>query len=918
MTPCEHCAHPLGWPGVDWTPLVCPSCNRVRPDLSRPVEVPELPNHELLAFVGQGGMGEVYLARNRRLDRLEAVKLIEWRAHRRSVAKRFQREAQVAGQLNHPAILPVYSMQATDDLVYYSMPYVAGPSLQQVIGWARDRDDPSELLRTIIAPQGGEPKVAGAESELDDFAEVEMQVYRLLCDRFSELADGLHTAHGIGIVHRDIKPANILVHPNGTLQLMDFGLVFVRDEVSLTRTGQVMGTPQYMSPEQVMSRLVPVDHRCDVYALGASLYAAALLRPPFELEELNIPALFRRITTVMPARPRSLRSRFPADLEAIALHCLEKDPDGRYSTAKELAQDLRRFVHFEPIQARRTRMRSRVTLFLRRNKRTVRALGMAAGFLLLGLATLNVHLTREARSNELLVHELMQEASSLVQSGMTMYEWSRSHARARHMVDARIWAEEGSAEMDRALERLQRAGALAPRLSERTEAREPVVRKLLHSAFLELMNQKVGRARSALEEAERISDRHEPLTALCAEVRSLTELAFDAFPTLKEAYLLPGEAASDREADRVQLHPGRNPLPAAGEWTLLVTDEERRRLEVPVLVLEPGGLQQRIDVPLSPTDLERSHPDMVLIAGGMTRLGSPWSEADGLYGERYVYVEPFLIGKHEVTNEQYLEFMNSSSFERFIQQAKEDFEPFASSANRNPFYPESWSEPTPRPNKLRHPVTGVSIVEAHAYALWSGAWLPTNDEWEKACRGPLGPIYPWGDHVDPERKLTFFGTKPVGAREVDRSPYGLCDVVGNAAEWTCTLEGRITDDPGEWEDLGDDYARSGYLDQAQSAYDRASRLAGSFGGISFWSDRFVGENRRQEEGQLTFVDGNDLLGWTERMKRKHAVYRGSFGIMDYPIGGGTSGLSTRHWSNDGRGRGSIGFRIVRRPPTPEP
>jgi serine/threonine protein kinase len=415
-------------------------------------------------------MGEVLLARNLGLDRLEAIKIIVWTNQKPSVAMRFQREAQVSGQLKHPAIVPVYSMRSTDECIYYTMPYIPGPSLHQAIGWAASSEDAPALWRLLVSPDSAGVESSESASNLAPFQGGDMYVFRMLCERFAELADGLHTAHGMGVVHRDIKPANILVAPNGTLRLMDFGLAFVRDEVSLTHTGQVLGTPQFMSPEQIMSHVMRIDHRSDVYSLGASMYAAFTLRPPFDIEEHDIPGLLRRITTMMPPRPGGQRSRFPVDLEGILLHCLEKDSSNRYSTAKDLALDLRRFLHFEPIQARNVRLRTRFSLFFKRHQQTVRATSVAAALLFVGLAFLNLFSWVRSGEDMAYARRLIVEAESFTDEGVAMYRWSRAHADAGKNVEARMWAEEGDHEMDQAIARSARVTPVRPPASGMVKA----------------------------------------------------------------------------------------------------------------------------------------------------------------------------------------------------------------------------------------------------------------------------------------------------------------------------------------------------------------------------------------------------------------------------------------------------------------
>jgi tetratricopeptide (TPR) repeat protein len=196
----------------------------------------------------------------------------------------------------------------------------------------------------------------------------------------AEVADALHHAHQSGVTHRDIKPSNLMLSSDGRLSVTDFGLARILEQPGMTVTGEFVGTPAYMSPEQVTSGRVPVDHRTDIYSLGATLYELLTLRPPFVAEGRD--RLLAMVIQKEPPPPRSLDGRIPRDLETICLKCLEKDPDRRYSTAKELADDLRRFVNRFAIFARRAGPITRLMKWARRNA----ALSAAATGLVLAVA----------------------------------------------------------------------------------------------------------------------------------------------------------------------------------------------------------------------------------------------------------------------------------------------------------------------------------------------------------------------------------------------------------------------------------------------------------------------------------------------------------------------------------------------------
>jgi hypothetical protein len=195
------------------------------------------------------------------------------------------------------------------------------------------------------------------------------------------VADALGYAHQQGVVHRDIKPANLLLSPDGRLSLNDFGLARMLEEPGMTMTGEFVGTPAYMSPEQIAAGRAPLDHRTDIYSLGATLYEMLTLRPPFTAERRD--QMIAQIIHKEPRPPRAVNRKVPVDLETICLKAMEKDPDRRYQTAAALADDLRRYVNRFAIQAKRTGPLGKVRKWVARN----RALSAAGLLALLALGT---------------------------------------------------------------------------------------------------------------------------------------------------------------------------------------------------------------------------------------------------------------------------------------------------------------------------------------------------------------------------------------------------------------------------------------------------------------------------------------------------------------------------------------------------
>ncbi|MHC4844538.1 MAG: serine/threonine-protein kinase [Planctomycetota bacterium] len=300
-----------------------------------------LGDFEIVDEIGRGGFGIVYRARQISLDRPVAVKvLFRHLIHTEDQVSRFEREARAAARLDHPNIVSVFAWgQSKDDF------FIA----QRLIGRGRTlADDLAELRESGEPPKG---------------------YFRQVADRLAKVADGLQQAHDRGIVHRDVKASNILLDEAGNPCLGDFGLAKVEDGLELSRTGDFAGSPFYMSPEQADSRRGPVDHRSDIYSLGVTLFEALTLEHPFQGKTSH--EIMRAILSEEPRRPQKIEPRVPRDLETICLHAMEKNPEARYPSALEMANDLRSFLDGEPISAVPIGTTRRVLRAMRRNREPV-------------------------------------------------------------------------------------------------------------------------------------------------------------------------------------------------------------------------------------------------------------------------------------------------------------------------------------------------------------------------------------------------------------------------------------------------------------------------------------------------------------------------------------------------------------------
>ncbi|HZN38955.1 MAG TPA: protein kinase, partial [Planctomycetota bacterium] len=308
---------------------------------------PRLPerigDYRVLAHLGSGGMGVVYLAEHVQLRRRVAVKVI----HRDLAAtdkarERFRREALAASRLDHPGICTIYEVGTDGEQPFLALRYVPGRDLAECLAEARARS------QTMVA--------------LTDDGPLLPAILRY----FEQAAQALHTAHEAGLVHRDVKPGNLMVTTRGEPVLLDFGLARFDDGTdapNLTLSGDRLGTPAYMAPELVAG--LSVDRRTDVYALGATLYEAVTLQAPYSAPTRE--ALYRRILVGDVSRASRHNRAVPRDLEIVLATALDRDPDHRYRTAADLAEDLRRLRESLPILARRPGPLVRMQRFAQRN-----------------------------------------------------------------------------------------------------------------------------------------------------------------------------------------------------------------------------------------------------------------------------------------------------------------------------------------------------------------------------------------------------------------------------------------------------------------------------------------------------------------------------------------------------------------------
>src|SRR5579883_3061819 len=335
----------------------------------------ELGDFRIVREVGKGGMGIVYEAEQMSLRRRVALKVLPFAAmmdprH----LQRFHNEARAASCLHHVHIVPVYFVGCERSVHFYAMQFIEGQSLAELIAVQR-RISAREATSAPCSPDATTRPIAKATTQA---APHDAANYRRIAEWGIQAAEALEHAHCLGIVHRDIKPSNLMIDGAGKLWITDFGLARTATDAGLTMTGDVLGTLRYMSPEQALAKHGLVDHRTDIYALGATLYELLTLRPT--VDGIDREDILRKIAFEEPPLPRTSDRGIPADLETIVLKALAKEPDERYATAQEAADDLRFFLQDRPIHAKRPSFAQRAVKYVRRHKTVAWAVG--AGLIL--------------------------------------------------------------------------------------------------------------------------------------------------------------------------------------------------------------------------------------------------------------------------------------------------------------------------------------------------------------------------------------------------------------------------------------------------------------------------------------------------------------------------------------------------------
>jgi serine/threonine-protein kinase len=700
--------------------------------------------YTILGRIGEGGMAVVYVARDDALRRHVALKL--QRADRESHASRFLEEAQVLGRLEHPNIVPLYTLEnGAEGTPFTTMRYLRGSSLQQVLRGLR----------------GGDPRVTR-----------EYSLTRLM-QIFLQITQAVAYAHNQGIIHRDLKPANVMLGEHGEVQVVDWGVAKVRpthraspsSRPELATPGQILGTPAYMAPEQWAG--FADDERVDIYSLGVMLYELLTLRRPFEATSPL--ALWQAVTSTPPTPPRTVAPDrgIPLELERTCLKALSKRPSDRQEQVLELYRAVQTWIETETDKARRHALAE---------GKVAEARGLLLAY-------------KVQRERIVALARAAQETARLFESWQSVEEKRALYAAEEEVQGARRQLIDISTDV---------VGVLTEALG--FERENAAARELLADYYWDrLLEAEQDAVPSEAEFYARLVQRyHDGKYTRQLSGEGVLSLTTDP----------PGASVRVRRLEEIDLRmqpkavqelgpaPIENTAIAQGSYLLEIEHPTYPKVVYPVHVSRNREWREHVRI-YSAAEIGEGFvhvPAGPFIEGGDREGWSlPRSEP---------HVDDFAIARYPVTVVEYLEFLNAlartdpEEARRRAPRRAPDGGSYTTNCAGGSFempldLPDGIGEPLA-------PVSSISWYDAVAYCEWRSARdgrvyrLPSAREWEKAARGVDGRWFPWGNRFDSslcnirESMQVAPRAAPVDAFPTDESVYGVRGMAGNMRDWTST------------------------------------------------------------------------------------------------------------------------------------
>lgn len=761
---------------------------------------------ELVRELGRGGQGVVYLALDSRLEnRRVALKVLATQLQDTvALRHRFEREARLTARLNHPGIAPIYEVGEDDGIHYIAMGYIEGEPLSQRIHETQTSQVLSES-EFISFEDNDEPRTNTGKSS-DTTKTLNMERATEMTRIVLGVSEILHVAHSAGLIHRDIKPSNIMVTPSGQPVLLDFGLA--RDEESdeaLTVSGAAMGTPAYMSPEQIGGHRARIDHRTDIYSLGVTLYEAVAMARPYRASTRQ--GLYRAILQGTVPDIRRKNPKVSRDLRVVIETMLDVNPDRRYQTAQLMSNDLRAVLDWRSISARPAGWFTKVRRWARRNPLVAVSSTAALVILVVSLIIISNTLGDYRELADLqLVEQMEVEAVELLPAvGFNvdgMENWveravvlTESLPRHRKKLAA-IRAQSLPYTNDDRLEDLEtHKDVPALRNLERRISMLDQQLDLLQSQGQQLHKQDEQRLDDALDEMERDSaailkrietrrtyrfKNHEVKwqhDAIASLVHGLNHLAETTLPDMRQRLIQAREIQRESHITHKALWEEAIASIANREQCPLYKGLQIPIQEglVPINRSDESGLWTFRHIASedqgSETPDSRSHI-FVLLPGGAFQLGASRDENTGPHLDRFarkderpvkeLVLDPFFMSAHEVTQRDWQRLMGSNP----------SYHPAGSLMGRV----VTWQSP----------VESVTHGEAMEYCRRMDLSLPTEAQWEYAARAGSTTIWPTGDERD-----SLAGTLNIAD--------GSALIAGAnweaAADWSDLEDGHVTHAP---------------------------------------------------------------------------------------------------------------------------